>query len=117
MFDENRFQYFEAIIMLEIHNVIDKKDREELIKKIGEIKMTPQAESMVKDRIIEINDKLLNEKKEEGIEEGLEKGLERGMEKGREEGIAEVASNFKDILSDEDIAKRTGLSIEEVQKL
>ena len=25
MFDENRFQYFEAVIMLEIRNIIDKK--------------------------------------------------------------------------------------------
>ena len=109
LFDEDRFQYFEAIIMLEIHNLIDKKDCEEIIKEIGEIKMTPQAEKRVNKTILEINENMLNKSREEGIEEGIEKGIKKG--------IIKVASNLKDILSDEEIAKRTGLPIDEVQKL
>ena len=71
--------------------------------------MTPQAESMVNKAVTEINDKILYQTREEGIQEGIKKG--------REEGIFEVASNLKGFISDEEIAKRTGLSLSEVRKL
>ncbi|MGL5066472.1 MAG: hypothetical protein ACRC6T_01405 [Sarcina sp.] len=48
---------------------------------------------------------------------GLEKGLEKGIEKGIEEGKLEVAKNLLDVLSDEIIAVKTGLSIEVIKKL
>ena len=113
LFDESRFQYFEAVILLEIHNIIPEKDCEEIMKEIGEIKMTPQAESAVNKAVTEINDKILYQTREEGIKEGIIKGII----KGREEGILKVASNLKGFISDEEIAKRTGLSLSEVQKL
>ena len=117
LFDESRFQYFEAVILLEIHNIIPEKDCEEIMKEIGEIKMTPQAESAVNKAVTEINDKILYQTREEGIKEGIIKGREEGIEKGIEEGILKVASNLKGFISDEEIAKRTGLSLSEVQKL
>ena len=79
--------------------------------------MTPQAESLVNKTVTEINDKILYQTREEGIQEGIKKGIKKGIEKGREEGIFEVASNLKGFISDEEIAKRTGLSLFEVHKL
>ncbi len=60
--------------------------------------------------------------KEEGIEEGIEKGIEIGKEMGKEEGvkigIKNTAKNLKQIgLDIANIAKATGLSIEEIEKL
>lgn len=47
----------------------------------------------------------------------VESSIEKGRKEGRDDGIREVAKNLKDTLSDEDIAERTGLSVEEVKKL
>ena len=41
----------------------------------------------------------------------------KGMEKGIEEGKLEVAKNLLDVLSDEIISVKTGLSIEIIKKL
>ena len=137
LFDEFRFQYFEAVILLEIHNVIPEKDGREIMKEIGERKMTPQAQTLVNKVVTEVNDKILYETREEGIQEGIEKGMkrgmkrgieegmergieegmERGMEKGKEEAAVEIAKNLKDVLSDEDIAIRTNLPLDVVRKL
>ncbi len=59
--------------------------------------------------------------REEGIkkgrEEGIKKGREEGIKKGREEGIKEIAKNLIDILDNKTISKKTGLSIDEIEKL
>jgi predicted transposase/invertase (TIGR01784 family) len=44
-------------------------------------------------------------------------GEARGRQKGREEGKLEVARNLLDMLDDETIAVKTGLSVEEIRKL
>ena len=63
----------------------------------------------------------LEEGREEGLEAGIEKGreegLEAGMEKGREEEKLQVARNLLDKLSDDEIAKTTGLSLQEIHRL
>lgn len=51
---------------------------------------------------------------EEGLEEGLEKGLEKGSEQGK---IQLIRGMHKNDMPLEDIAKFTGLSIEEIHKL
>ncbi|MBQ4445560.1 MAG: hypothetical protein II910_04840, partial [Prevotella sp.] len=52
--------------------------------------------------------------KQEGFREGMEKGIEKGMEKGK----AEIARNLKnDGIPLDVIARNTGLSIEEIEKL
>ena len=117
LFDEFRFQYFEAIVLLEIHNVIPEDDGREIMEKIGEIKMTPQAQTLVNKVVTEVNDKILYETREEGIQEGMKRGIERGMEKGKEEAAVEIAKNLKDDLSDEVIAIRTNLPLDVVRKL
>ncbi len=60
--------------------------------------------------------------KEEGIKEGIEKGIEQGIEKGIEQGkinkAKDIALNLKNMnMSNEDISKITGLSLEEIKKL
>ena len=57
----------------------------------------------------------------EGLEKGLKKGMEKGMEKGLEKGMEKVramALKLKDMgIPIEEIAKGTGLSVEEIEKL
>jgi predicted transposase/invertase (TIGR01784 family) len=54
---------------------------------------------------------------EKGMEIGMEKGMEIGVKRGMEKGIREIAKNLIDILDVETIAKKTGLSLEEIEKL
>ncbi len=46
-----------------------------------------------------------------------EEGREEGREKGRQEGILQVARNFLDLLDDEAVAARTGLSLDTIKTL
>jgi predicted transposase/invertase (TIGR01784 family) len=55
----------------------------------------------------------VNTAKREGHQEGLEQGFEQGFEKGQ----IEIARNLLDVLDDQTISEKTGLPIEEVQKL
>lgn len=50
-------------------------------------------------------------------EDGFEKGIAKGMEKGMEERSIEIAKNLLDILDNETIALKTGLTQEMVESL
>ena len=52
-----------------------------------------------------------------GLAKGLAKGLEKGLEKGKEIEKIAIARNLIDILDDDVIASKIGLSIDEVKKL
>ena len=53
-----------------------------------------------------------------GMERGMEKGMKEGLKKGRQEQAIQIARNFKsDGIPYEVIAKNTGLSIEQIEKL
>ena len=62
---------------------------------------------------------------EQGIEKGIEKGIEQGMEKGIKEGLQKgakqekinIAKSLLGLLGTETIALKTGLTIEEIEKL
>ncbi len=55
---------------------------------------------------------------EKGLKTGIEKGLKTGIEKGKREEAIAIALEFKKMgLPIGDIAKGTGLSIEEIEKL
>lgn len=55
---------------------------------------------------------------ERGMEKGMKKGLEKGRKEGRQEQAIQIARNFKsDGIPHEVIAKNTGLSIEQIEKL
>lgn len=54
----------------------------------------------------------------EGLEKGLKEGLEAGLKKGREKEKMEIVRKMKsDGLSDDMIAKYTGLPIEEIERI
>ncbi|WP_286862914.1 MULTISPECIES: hypothetical protein [Sphingobacterium] len=58
------------------------------------------------------------QEREKGIKTGIEKGIEQGVEKGKREKAIAIALEFKKMgLPIADIAKGTGLSIEEIEKL
>jgi len=52
-----------------------------------------------------------------GMEKGLERGMEKGMEKGVQETRLKLARGLLDVLDNQTIADKTGLSLEEVIKL
>lgn len=56
----------------------------------------------------------LNKGREQGREEGLQEGIQKGVEKGK---IQLIHGMHKNGMPKEDIAKFTGLSIEDIQKL
>ena len=55
----------------------------------------------------------LNKAKREGLQQGIQQGLQQGLQ----QGIQQVAVSLLDILDDEMIAKKTGLTLNEVKVL
>ena len=52
------------------------------------------------------------------MEKGLKRGLEKGLDQGRTEALLNVARNLKENgLSTDVIAKSTGLTIDNIEKL
>lgn len=64
---------------------------------------------------------ILEEMKEEaekrGLKIGIEEGIKQGIEQGEKNSRVHIAKNLLDVLEDEIIAIKTGLSIEEVRNL
>ncbi|WP_035757160.1 hypothetical protein [Hugenholtzia roseola] len=64
------------------------------------------------------NDFLFKKGEEKGLEEGLQKGLEKGEKKGEIKTSIKIAlACLEEGFSIEKVAKLTGLSIKEVEKL
>jgi len=53
----------------------------------------------------------------QGREEGLRLGLEQGLEQGIEQGKIELVKNLLDVLDDETISLKSGLSVAQIQNL
>ncbi len=99
---EHGNHYFETIVMYLVHNT--DLTTETLVEKMS----TATLEH--KEKFVSTAMRL----RMEGIEEGLLKGRTEGH---KEKAIA-IAKNLKQIgLSDTDIAKATGLSLTEIEKL
>ena len=65
-----------------------------------------------------VMDAAKEEGREEGRQEGRQEGREEGLKEGREEERLIIARNLKSAgMSDELIAKATGVSLEEIRKL
>ena len=54
---------------------------------------------------------------EEAKQEGMLKGIQKGIQEGRKEERKELARSLLDVLDIETIAKKTGLTVEEVKAL
>jgi len=52
-----------------------------------------------------------------GFEKGIQKGIQKGMKEGEKKAKIEIAKNLLDVLDNETISKKTGLSIEEIKEL
>ena len=61
--------------------------------------------------------KATREGKEEGLKEGKEKGLKEGIKKGEKKAKIKIAKNLLDVLDDETISQKTGLTIQEIENL
>ena len=79
--------------------------------------MRLEAAQSVADVIGEVNRKILYEREQKGREDGKAEGLAEGKAEGKVEAMEEMAVNLSDILSVEEIAERTGLTVEKVKKL
>ena len=67
--------------------------------------MRPEAVQLIVDVIGEVNRKTLYEREQKGCEEGRANAME------------EIAVKLKDVLSVEEIADRTGLTVDRVKEL
>ena len=77
------------------------------------IDMRLEAAQLVADVIGDVNRKILYEREQKGREDGLAEGLAEG----RANVMEEMAVNLSDVLSAEEIAERTGLTIERVNEI
>ena len=66
--------------------------------------------------IYEMRAKILKDKVS-ALNEAERKGIEKGIQQGIEQKSIEIAKNLLDILDDETIARKTGLSIDVIKKL
>ncbi len=69
------------------------------------------------DKRLEVEYMTLLEIKERELQKGIKIGIEQGIEQGKEEEKVEIAQNLLDVLDDETIALKTGLTIEEVRRI
>lgn len=61
---------------------------------------------------------LMTSWEKKGLEKGLQEGFKKGKSEGKLEGKKEVARRLLDMgMAIEDIAKATGLAVEEIEKL
>jgi len=65
-----------------------------------------------------VRDYAMKEAMEKGMQIGIEKGMEIGIKQGERKKVLEIARACKEIgMSTENIARGTGLSIEEIESL
>ena len=53
----------------------------------------------------------------EGIKQGIEQGLQQGLLEGENKKSIEIAINLLDVLDNETISAKTGLTISEIKRL
>lgn len=104
--NENKENHKGILRLLEVllSNEKQANEKKKILSEDFEIAMTKILEKEVQE--------MCNLSK--GVEE---RGVEKGKIEGRTEALYEVAAALLDILDDEMIAQKTGLSIEEVRKI
>ena len=101
----------ELVQELEKIEVDIKEAKAELIRLSGDRKERQRYEKRRESRLNEISALSYAEEK------GIQKGIEQGLEQGAKQEKIEIAKNLLDILDDETISLKTGLSIEEVKEI
>ena len=84
---------------------------------MDEMSKKKYAEYKMKQAVEEGLAKGLEQGLKQGIEQGIEQGLQRGLERGEKKKSIEIAKNLLDILDDETIALKTGLTVEEIKNI
>ena len=105
----------ELVQELEKVEIDIKEAKAELIRLSGDRKERERYEKRRESRLNEIS--ALSYAEEKGIQKGIEKGVKQGLEQGAKQEKIEIAKNLLDVLDDETISLKTGLSLEEVEKL
>ena len=105
----------ELIDKLEMSSDEIKEAKEELLRLSGNDKERERYEKRF-ESLLEQNSLLANAERK-----GLQKGLQKGIEKGKKEGAKQekilIAKNLLDVLDDETISNKTGLSLKEIKEL
>lgn len=114
LFDETKFEFFQAIIELEIENLLSKEEQKEIKE---EIKMTPKAMAVVTQAIHEVNQKVLAEAREDAFAEGKSEGMSEGLAIGRSEATERMAKALRDIVDINVLSEVSGLTVEEIENL
>ena len=96
--NKKRLFAFKSVINLEIENIISNEEQKQLK---GGIKMSPSEKEILL----------------KAIEDAHKKTNFELEQDARYEGKKETIRQFKGLISDEEIAKRTGLSLKEVQQI
>ncbi len=118
---ENDFERWICVLKdMDIMNRLPDAAKNSVFKKLAEIgelsSLTYEERLKYDDALKRYRDTIavMEGQKQEGFREGMEKGIEKGIEKGK----AEIARNLKnDGIPLDVIARNTGLSIEEIEKL
>ena len=101
----------ELIDKLEMSSDEIKEAKEELLRLSGNDKERERYEKRF-ESLLEQNSLLANAERK-----GLQKGIQKGLKEGENRKAIEIAINLLDILDDETISKKTGLSLEEIKEL
>lgn len=99
----------------ELPNILNQPIFREAFERAKEANLTDEEKDSYEESLKSYRDNInvIDTARKEGIEEGIKQGREEGIK----EGIKEVAKAFLELLDDETIALKTGLSKDEVAKL
>lgn len=109
-FNPKKIDMIESLIQMEIDRFVSKTDKKEFKE---EIDMTPETQAIFIQAIEETNKKYAQLEKDAARREGLNEG----RKEGRKEEKENIARSLKGTLTDEEISKHTGLSLETIEKL
>ena len=117
----------ELISKLEMSSDEIKEAKEELLRLSGNDKEREMYQKRF-ESLLEQNSLLANAERkglEKGIKQGIKEGIKQGIEQGLQQGLMEgenrksieIAINLLDVLDNETISAKTGLTISEIKRL
>ena len=123
-FLNNAYEYSEDKIPKELQ---DDRNIKKAIETLENMSLKGQEREIYEQRLKETIDRVeqietaLNKGRQEGIKQGIKEGKEQGIKEGIKEGsqkkAIEIAKNLLDVLDNETISLKTGLSLDEIEKL
>ena len=105
----------ELIDKLEMSSDEIKEAKEELLRLSGNDKERERYEKRF-ESLLEQNSLLANAERK-GLQKGIEKGKKEGLKEGAKQEKILISKNLLDVLDDETISNKTGLSLKEIKEL